>query len=141
MVFLQVLLNEVAPRPHNSGHYTIEASYCSQYEQHLRVVLGLPLGLSAMKVPVAIMYNLLGEDDVCSIFSYMVFQWVHRKHSFLLQSTKVVLSIIFCFNSATRRIVWFIYFCFVRVIFVRGMQYCCPLQCMFFLSFCVLCLG
>ena len=55
MVFLQVLLNEVAPRPHNSGHYTIEACYCSQYEQHLRAVLGLPLGDSAMKVPVAIM--------------------------------------------------------------------------------------
>lgn len=59
----QVLLNEVAPRPHNSGHYTIEACYTSQFEQHLRAVLGLPLGDSTMKVSAAIMYNLLGEDD------------------------------------------------------------------------------
>eukprot|EP00250_Pteridium_aquilinum_P029702 c39978_g1_i1 orf=142-2100(+) len=59
----QVLLNEVAPRPHNSGHYTIEACYTSQYEQHLRAVLGLPLGDPSMKVPAAIMYNLLGEDE------------------------------------------------------------------------------
>ncbi|KAH6557107.1 hypothetical protein KP509_1Z134200 [Ceratopteris richardii] len=59
----QVLLNEVAPRPHNSGHYTIEACYTSQFEQHLRAVLGLPLGDPAMKVRSAIMYNLLGEDE------------------------------------------------------------------------------
>lgn len=59
----QVLLNEVAPRPHNSGHYTIEACYSSQFEQHLRAVLGLPLGDATMKVPAAIMYNLLGEDE------------------------------------------------------------------------------
>ncbi|KAL3682783.1 hypothetical protein R1sor_000805 [Riccia sorocarpa] len=59
----QVLLNEVAPRPHNSGHYTIEACFVSQYEQHLRAVLGLPLGDPSMKVPAALMYNLLGEDD------------------------------------------------------------------------------
>ncbi|KAG6541490.1 hypothetical protein Mapa_017165 [Marchantia paleacea] len=59
----QVLLNEVAPRPHNSGHHTIEACYVSQYEQHLRAVLGLPLGDPSMKVPAALMYNLLGEDD------------------------------------------------------------------------------
>ncbi|KAI5057318.1 hypothetical protein GOP47_0027333 [Adiantum capillus-veneris] len=59
----QVLLNEVAPRPHNSGHYTIEACYTSQFEQHLRAVLGLPLGDATMKVAAAIMYNLLGEDE------------------------------------------------------------------------------
>ncbi|MCL7034986.1 hypothetical protein MKW94_025066 [Papaver nudicaule] len=56
----QILLNEVAPRPHNSGHQTIECCYTSQYEQHLRAVLGLPLG---MKTPAAIMYNLLGEEE------------------------------------------------------------------------------
>ena len=39
-----LLLNEVAPRPHNSGHYTIEACATSQYEQHLRAILGWPLG-------------------------------------------------------------------------------------------------
>lgn len=59
----KVLLNEVAPRPHNSGHYTIESCYVSQYEQHLRCVLGLPLGDPSMKVPAAVMYNLLGESE------------------------------------------------------------------------------
>lgn len=54
----------MAPRPHNSGHYTIEACFVSQYEQHLRAVLGLPLGDPSMKVPAALMYNLLGEDEV-----------------------------------------------------------------------------
>ncbi len=59
----EVLLNEVAPRPHNSGHYTIEACYVSQYEQHLRAVLGLPLGDPSMKVPASLMFNLLGEAE------------------------------------------------------------------------------
>eukprot|EP00258_Populus_trichocarpa_P030648 XP_024446667.1 phosphoribosylaminoimidazole carboxylase, chloroplastic isoform X2 [Populus trichocarpa] len=59
----QILLNEVAPRPHNSGHHTIESCYTSQFEQHLRAVLGLPLGDPAMKTPAAIMYNILGEDE------------------------------------------------------------------------------
>ena len=54
----------MAPRPHNSGHHTIEACYVSQFEQHLRAVLGLPLGDTSMKVPAAIMYNLLGEEEV-----------------------------------------------------------------------------
>ncbi|CAN1765896.1 Phosphoribosylaminoimidazole carboxylase, chloroplastic (Fragment) [Linum perenne] len=61
--FMQILLNEVAPRPHNSGHHTIEACYTSQFEQHLRAVLGLPLGDPSMKAPAAIMYNLLGEEE------------------------------------------------------------------------------
>uniref|UniRef100_J3KXD2 phosphoribosylaminoimidazole carboxylase n=2 Tax=Oryza brachyantha TaxID=4533 RepID=J3KXD2_ORYBR len=59
----QVLLNEVAPRPHNSGHHTIESCYTSQYEQHLRAILGLPLGDPSMKTPAAIMYNILGEGE------------------------------------------------------------------------------
>ncbi|XP_041022031.1 phosphoribosylaminoimidazole carboxylase, chloroplastic-like isoform X1 [Juglans microcarpa x Juglans regia] len=59
----QILLNEVAPRPHNSGHHTIESCYTSQYEQHLRAVSGLPLGDPSMKSPAAIMYNILGEDE------------------------------------------------------------------------------
>ncbi|XP_062195557.1 phosphoribosylaminoimidazole carboxylase, chloroplastic-like isoform X2 [Phragmites australis] len=59
----QILLNEVAPRPHNSGHHTIESCYTSQYEQHLRAILGLPLGDTLMKAPAAIMYNILGEDE------------------------------------------------------------------------------
>ncbi|KAH9659198.1 AIR carboxylase [Citrus sinensis] len=59
----QILLNEVAPRPHNSGHHTIESCYTSQFEQHMRAVVGLPLGDPSMKTPAAIMYNLLGEAE------------------------------------------------------------------------------
>ena len=57
----EIIVNEVAPRPHNSGHYSIEASYTSQFEQHLRAILNLPLGSSASKVA-GIMVNLVGEE-------------------------------------------------------------------------------
>lgn len=57
----EILVNEVAPRPHNSGHYSIEASYTNQFEQHLRSVLNLPLGNTASKVA-GIMVNLVGEE-------------------------------------------------------------------------------
>lgn len=56
----KILVNECAPRPHNSGHHTIEANITSQFEQHLRAILGLPLGETATKIP-AIMVNLIGE--------------------------------------------------------------------------------
>ena len=56
-----VLVNEVAPRPHNSGHQTIEASYTSQFEQHLRAILNLPLGRTDSKVG-GIMVNLVGAE-------------------------------------------------------------------------------
>ncbi|KAL0555785.1 hypothetical protein IC582_004283 [Cucumis melo] len=59
----QILLNEVAPRPHNSGHHTIESCKTSQFEQHLRAVLGLSLGDPSMMTPAAIMCNILGEDE------------------------------------------------------------------------------
>ena len=55
-----VLVNEVAPRTHNSGHHTIEANVTSQFEQHLRAILDLPLGATTLKTPAA-MVNLLGE--------------------------------------------------------------------------------
>lgn len=58
-----VLLNEVAPRPHNSGHYTIEACECDQFENHLRAVMGLPLGSTAMRVGAAVMVNALGTGS------------------------------------------------------------------------------
>ncbi len=57
----QVLINEVAPRTHNSGHHTLRANHTSQFEQHLRAVLGLPLGNTAAH-SLAAMVNLLGED-------------------------------------------------------------------------------
>lgn len=56
----EILVNEVAPRPHNSGHYSIEASYTSQFENHLRAILDLPLGNTDSKVA-GIMVNLVGE--------------------------------------------------------------------------------
>jgi 5-(carboxyamino)imidazole ribonucleotide synthase len=57
----QILVNEVAPRPHNSGHHTIEGNVTSQYEQHLRAILDLPLGLTDISSP-AVMINLLGAE-------------------------------------------------------------------------------
>ncbi|MDY2587448.1 5-(carboxyamino)imidazole ribonucleotide synthase [Winogradskyella aquimaris] len=57
----QILVNEVAPRPHNSGHYSIEASYTDQFEQHLRCILGLPLGNTDSKVA-GVMVNLVGSE-------------------------------------------------------------------------------
>lgn len=57
----EILVNEVAPRPHNSGHYSIEASYTSQFEQHIRSILSLPLGSTESKVA-GIMVNLVGAE-------------------------------------------------------------------------------
>ncbi|HXG30552.1 MAG TPA: 5-(carboxyamino)imidazole ribonucleotide synthase [Thermodesulfobacteriota bacterium] len=59
----RVLINELAPRPHNSGHYTIEACVTSQFENHLRAIMGLPLGSPSMVKPSAVMINLLGDRD------------------------------------------------------------------------------
>ena len=56
-----ILVNEVAPRPHNSGHYSIEASYTNQFDQHIRAILGLPLGTTESKVA-GIMVNLVGAN-------------------------------------------------------------------------------
>lgn len=56
----ELLVNEISPRPHNSGHYTIEACVTSQYEQHLRAIIGLPLGSTDLLCP-AVMVNLLGS--------------------------------------------------------------------------------
>lgn len=56
----ELLINELAPRVHNSGHYTIEACVCSQFENHVRAVLGWPLGSTQMVAPAAVMVNLLG---------------------------------------------------------------------------------
>jgi len=58
----QVLVNEIAPRVHNSGHHTIEAALTSQFEQHLRAVVGLPLGPTDMTTP-SVMVNLLGDEN------------------------------------------------------------------------------
>lgn len=57
----EIIVNEVAPRPHNSGHYSIEASYTNQFEQHIRAILNLPLGNTESKVG-GIMVNLVGAE-------------------------------------------------------------------------------
>jgi 5-(carboxyamino)imidazole ribonucleotide synthase len=57
----QILFNEMAPRPHNSGHYTIEACVTSQFENHLRAVIGWPLAPTDLRTPAAVMVNLLGR--------------------------------------------------------------------------------
>lgn len=58
-----VLVNEIAPRPHNTGHYTIDACVTSQFENAIRAVLGLPFGSTEMVKPYAVMINLLGERN------------------------------------------------------------------------------
>lgn len=63
-----LIANEIAPRVHNSGHWTIEGSSCSQFENHLRAVAGLPLGSTEMKVPFAAMVNLIGHlPPLCEV--------------------------------------------------------------------------
>jgi 5-(carboxyamino)imidazole ribonucleotide synthase len=57
----QLIINEIAPRVHNSGHYTMEACVTPQFEQHIRAVTGMPLGSTNMIVPAAVMINILGE--------------------------------------------------------------------------------
>lgn len=57
----ELLINELAPRPHNTGHYSIEACHTSQFENHLRGVLDLPLGSPDLRVPAACMINILGH--------------------------------------------------------------------------------
>jgi phosphoribosylaminoimidazole carboxylase len=66
-----VIVNEIAPRPHNSGHYTIEACETSQYENHLRAILSLPLSSTELKVPSAVMLNILGgSNDMSDVTTF-----------------------------------------------------------------------
>lgn len=73
----EVLVNEIAPRTHNSGHLTIEACATSQFENHLRAVAGLPLGPTDLVVDSATMVNLLGDDPVPAA-EHGANQYVHR---------------------------------------------------------------
>ena len=67
----QILVNEVAPRPHNSGHHTIEGNMVSQFEQHLRAIMDLPLGDTSPVHKAAIMINLLGDKDYHGKTTYL----------------------------------------------------------------------
>jgi 5-(carboxyamino)imidazole ribonucleotide synthase len=62
-----ILVNEIAPRPHNSGHYTLDACVCSQFEQQVRAICGLPLGSTAMLKP-SVMINILGDGKGDTLF-------------------------------------------------------------------------
>jgi 5-(carboxyamino)imidazole ribonucleotide synthase len=73
----EILVNEIAPRAHNSGHQTIEANVTSQYEQHLRAILNLPLGDTRLIAPSA-MVNLLGEDGYSGPALYQGFEEVAK---------------------------------------------------------------
>jgi 5-(carboxyamino)imidazole ribonucleotide synthase len=65
----EILVNELAPRPHNSGHHTIEGNYVSQFEQHLRSIFSLPLG-DTRAISNAVMINLLGEKGHTGVANY-----------------------------------------------------------------------
>lgn len=78
-----IYYNECSPRPHNSAHYTLDACYTSQFENHIRAIAGLDLGLGDLKYPCAYMFNLLGtqkgrnrlenisnQDDKTTIYDY-----------------------------------------------------------------------
>jgi 5-(carboxyamino)imidazole ribonucleotide synthase len=65
-----LLINEIAPRPHNSGHHTIEACFCSQFTQHWRAILGLPLGNTALRSKAA-MVNLIGHANYSGTAKYL----------------------------------------------------------------------
>jgi 5-(carboxyamino)imidazole ribonucleotide synthase len=73
----EILVNEVAPRPHNSGHQSIEGNFTSQYDQHLRAILDLPLGNTDIKIASA-MVNLLGEDGYTGEAQYEGMQEIMR---------------------------------------------------------------
>lgn len=66
-----LVLNESAPRPHNSGHYTLEGCATSQFENHIRAVCGLPLGSAEQVRPAAVMINLLGTDESDGTFRHV----------------------------------------------------------------------
>lgn len=66
----KILVNEIAPRPHNSGHQTIEGNFTSQYEQHLRAIFNMPLGNTAILKP-SVMVNLLGEAGYTGEAKYL----------------------------------------------------------------------
>ncbi len=65
----EILVNEAAPRPHNSGHVTIESSFTNQFEQHIRAILNLPLGKTEIKIP-GVMVNLVGKKSHSGLVLY-----------------------------------------------------------------------
>ena len=79
----QVIVNELAPRTHNSGHYTLDACPTSQFEQHLRAITGLPLGSPALNHPVALMVNLLGWETAQSDYRTQLHPLASLPHTYV----------------------------------------------------------
>lgn len=86
----QLLFNEIAPRPHNSGHYTIEACVTSQFENHLRAVLGWSLGSTALRTPAAVMVNLLGTHSGSADASLITGAFAHEQAHVHLYGKRLV---------------------------------------------------
>jgi 5-(carboxyamino)imidazole ribonucleotide synthase len=84
----EIIYNEIAPRPHNSGHYTIEGSFTSQFENGIRAVLNLPLGSGALVRPAAVMLNLLGVRSGVGVPDSVVGLMRHPRVSFHLYGKK-----------------------------------------------------
>lgn len=80
----ELLYNEIAPRPHNSGHYTIEGCYTSQFENHIRAICNLPLGSPELIAPAAVMANLLGKRIGSGVPDTVVGLMRHGRVSFHL---------------------------------------------------------
>ena len=74
----ELLINEVAPRPHNSGHHTIESNFTNQFEQHLRAILNLPLGKTNSKLG-AVMVNLVGQEGYSGDVKYQNIEHILNK--------------------------------------------------------------
>uniref|UniRef100_A0A7N2L5Q3 phosphoribosylaminoimidazole carboxylase n=1 Tax=Quercus lobata TaxID=97700 RepID=A0A7N2L5Q3_QUELO len=86
----EILLNETAHRPHNSGHHTIKSCYTSQFEQHLWAVVGLPLGEPSMKTPAPVMYNILGEDEFVEVATRIRYKSVLELDDFVYHWVSLV---------------------------------------------------
>ena len=82
----EIVINEIAPRVHNSGHHTLQSSKTSQFEQHLRAILGLDLGNTEL-VYNTIMYNILGNSDFQGEYKKMI---VTEKNIFLKMYEKKI---------------------------------------------------
>jgi 5-(carboxyamino)imidazole ribonucleotide synthase len=90
----EILINEVAPRPHNSGHHTIECCITSQFEQHLRSILNLNLGCTSIKIP-GIMLNLVGEKTtLVKLFMKKLKMFLKQKGRVFISTEKIKLSLI-----------------------------------------------
>ncbi len=126
----QILINEIAPRPHNSGHYTIEGTVTSQYEQYLRAIMNLPLGSSDIVKP-SVMINLFGEEGFIYLHCMRSKGYVYIYHCFKLFMC-YVLYYFFSFTSFLSFLLFSLFFPFSVLPFLTFFFYC-PVFFSFFL--------